>query len=83
MTKEELLCEIGEFTWMFGMTFLVETAKGNFLWSDPDYGGDNTFTPFAGGYAEACDHCDVPYGRDKGNHYISTYCGSNIVVKTT
>lgn len=36
----------GEFTWDFGQLFFIETDKGNFIWSDPDYGGNNTLTPY-------------------------------------
>lgn len=42
MTRDEVANLIGSFTWDFGNKFFIETEKGNFEWSDPDYGGDNT-----------------------------------------
>ena len=66
----------GEFTWDFGQHFFIETEKGNFIWSDPDYGGDNTLTPFEGGIKNF--FTDDGYGRDKGTHIISDYCGNFI-----
>lgn len=74
---EDLLDDVGEFTWMFGMLFFVETAKGNFLWSDPDYNGDNSFRSFDGSYADYVKLCGH-HGRDKGFHVISAYCGDKI-----
>jgi hypothetical protein len=47
-----------------------------YVWSDPDYGGDNTIQPYM----------ENPYnftsegfcGRDKGVHNILSYCGPNV-----
>jgi hypothetical protein len=80
ITKEQLLCLVGEFTWMWGMHFFVETPIGNFVWSDPDYNGDNSFKKYDGSYKDYCKQCSLPYGRDKGSHLISDYCGCNISV---
>jgi hypothetical protein len=77
-TKENLLTCTGEFTWNFGQEFFVETEEGNFIWSDPDYDGDNTFRYTEKTYQEWIG--EGSYGRSKGNHIIREYCGDEIVV---
>ena len=71
ITKEVLLNEMGEFTWDFGHFFVIQTRFGMFVWSDPGYGGDNTMKPYLGRFKDFF----YPYGRDKGTHLISRYCG--------
>lgn len=75
--KGQLLQMFGSFTYSFGQQFFIETEIGNFVWNDPDYGGDNTIREFAGGYADWCNHQNIPYGRDKGVKSISGYCGED------
>jgi hypothetical protein len=82
MTKEELLNILGHFTWGFSSEFFVETGVGNFIWSDPEYNGDNSFTPFEGSYKRWLRTINIPFGRDKGLHVIKKYCGSNIILKS-
>ena len=75
--KNHLLgCE-GNFVWGFWREFYVETEEGNFIWSDPDYGGDNSFR-----YTEKTYHEWIgdAFGRDKGRHTILSYCGDQIIV---
>ena len=71
---------VGEFTWGFGNEFFIETPEGNFVWSDPDYSGDNTIRFFNGTYQDWCKHQNLPYGRDKGKHTIRGYCGENVIL---
>ena len=78
ITKEELLELVGAFSWNYGNTFFIETEKGNFIWKDPDYSGDNTISSFDGDYAAFCKKVNVPYCRDKGQHFIKDYCGKEI-----
>jgi hypothetical protein len=69
----------GQFTWNYGNRFFIETAEGNFVWSDPDYpGGNNTILPFQGDYEKWCRVENIPYGRDKGYHKIGDYCGKYV-----
>ena len=75
------LDDIGEFTWSFNRQFFIETSKGNFVWNDPDYDGDNTIKPFNGDYKKWCDPINIPFGRDKGTHTIRGYCGDQVVIK--
>ena len=42
ITKGDLLNLIGDFTWLWNDIFFIETEQGNFVWSDPEYNGDNT-----------------------------------------
>ena len=76
VTKEEFLNVVGEFTWMWGMDFFIETDVGNFIWKDPDYQGDNTIRRYNGSYNDYLKEFDIDFGRDKGKHMISEYCGT-------
>ena len=75
--KDKLMSVAGHFIWSFGCEFFIETEIGNFVWSDPDYNGDNTIRPFNGNYHEWCNSVGIPYGRDKGVEFISSYCGDS------
>lgn len=75
MTKEQVSKLIGEFTWDFGNQFFIETNHGNFIWSDPEYGGENTITKTSKTYREWIS--PQPFGRGKGTHVISNYCGKD------
>lgn len=70
---------VAEFTWLFDQEFFLETAEGNFIWCDPDYGGDNTIRKVNMTLKQYCEHTGTPFGRDKGQHYIRTYCGQEVV----
>lgn len=76
MDKVEILSQTAEFTWMFGNEWFVESPIGNFIWSDPDYNGDNTFTKTRLSYME---FANGRLGRDKGFHNIENFCGSDII----
>lgn len=81
INREQLLDSVGHFSWDFGQKFFVETPHGNFVWSDPDYKGDNSFTKFDGLYKDWIKQIGISYGRDKGKHIIRSYCGDQIVLK--
>ncbi len=68
--------DYAKFTWDFGHSFFLETAKGNFIWRDPEYGGDNTIRRFDGAYGDWMK--EPQYGRDKGVHVIGAYCGKDV-----
>lgn len=81
ITKEELINLVGHFTFSFHYRFFIETNKGNFEWHDPNYpGGDNTIRPFNGTYKEWCQKINIPFGRDKGQHFVKDYCGTDFVL---
>lgn len=40
ITKEKLLEEYGYFYHSFSDLWLIECVGENFIWSDPEYGGD-------------------------------------------
>ncbi len=77
--KQQILGTMAEFTWSFGKTWFVETQFGNFIWSDPDYAGDNTFKKFDGDYRKWCDLENIDAGRSKGFHNVERYCGNQII----
>jgi hypothetical protein len=80
ITKDVLLDTMGEFTWLFGREFFIETDIGSFIWEDPDYGGDNTITPFFGGYKEYLTQTGQEFGRGKGRKLIRRYCGEDFTL---
>ena len=80
LNRDQILALVGDFTWLWGQEFFVETSVGNFIWNDPDYGGDNTFTAFSGSYTDYLKKAGIDFGRDKGRHVISDYCGDQIVL---
>ena len=84
MSPKEFLETIGDFTWLFGMEFFIETAVGSFVWRDPDYNGDNTIRYTSKSYKDYLKECHIGYGRDKGKHIIGRYIGKDpIFTKAT
>lgn len=81
MTREEFLNCQAEFDWSFGDKWYVITPYGNFVWSDPDYGGDNTFTKVSYNCKKFCQIEHIPYVRFKGKHTVRGYCGEEIIIK--
>jgi hypothetical protein len=77
MNKVEIGNLIGEFIWNFGSEFFIETDYGNFIWSDPDYGGDNTIRKYRGSFSK---YIKGGFGRDKGRHKIFDFCGDGFCV---
>lgn len=80
ITREELLGLVGEFTYCWGMTFFIETEKGNFVWKDPSYQGDNTVKIYDGSWNQYREETNLPYGRSKGHHVVGNYCGDQVVL---
>ena len=65
-----------EFTRSSGHEFLLKIGDRFFVWSDPDYEGDNTIRPFKGNP----QNFTAPgfMGRDRGTHSIGAYCGTDV-----
>lgn len=77
-TRQDILNDRAEFTWDFGQEFYVKTENyGSYIWSDPDYRGDNTFKQTALSYEQ---HMEGMMGRDKGVHNVERYCGDQIEI---
>jgi hypothetical protein len=72
--------DIAEFSWAWNNEFFLQTNKGNFIWSDPDYNGDNTIKRFNGNLRDFIKSRNIPYVRSKGNHFIDAYCGSEVKI---
>lgn len=77
MNNEEILNLRGHFTWDFGSRFFIETSKGNFVWHDPEYGGDNTLSQTRRTFHRWIGNS---FGRDKGEHSIRDYCGPDVKI---
>ena len=71
------LDSFASFTWDFGQNFILEVGGNCYIWSDPDYNGDNTIRPLAGTFDE---YFKGYFGRDKGIHRIIDYCGPNVSI---
>ena len=73
--------DTAEFLWSFHDKWLLITEyKGSFIWSDPEYGGDNTIKPFSGSIWNFCKTERIPYTRGKGTHVIGSYCGPDVKI---
>ena len=72
----EILGSMGNFCWDFRFTWFVETKYGNFIWKDPDYGGDNSFTQTIKTFCQY--NTNRQTWRDKGDHQIEKYFGGDI-----
>lgn len=70
------LDSVGEFTWNFGSKFLIQVGIKYYVWSDPEYNGDNTIKPFEGNPANFTSEGFC--GRAKGTHSIRGYCGEEV-----
>ena len=81
MTREDILNLWGNFIWMWGQEYFIETNCGNFVWSSPEYRGDNTLRKYSGTYKQYLEESNSDYGRGKGIHYIADYCGENVKVE--
>ena len=69
----KILDLIGDFTWGWSDQFFIETDQGNFIWSDPQYGGDNSLKSFDGYIEDWYKIHGIDYGRSKGQHRIGDY----------
>lgn len=75
------LDDYAHFTWTWGQEFFLEvTGKGNFVWSDPTYGGNGTIERYDGSYTDFLRKSEISFGRDKGQHRIRDYCGKNVII---
>jgi len=79
-TEKLTLDDSGNFCWNYGQEFFIETAKGNFIWSDPDYHGDNTIRPYTGTIGDYCKQNHLRFLRDKGDHFVRDYCGKDVKI---
>jgi len=78
---QKILDDTADFAWSYGQTFFVETkCNGNFVWSDPDYDGDNTLTKFNGNYGDWIKQIGIPFARCKGKHVVKHYCGEEVKI---
>jgi len=66
-----------KFIWNFGEKFLVEFNNQTYVWSSPDYNGDNTIRRYTDDFDNftSSGFCV----RDKGWHIIRDYCGPNVI----
>ena len=78
MNIEEIKNLIGDFTWLWGDEFFIETENANFVWSDPNYDGDNTIRLISGSFRDYLRENNLDFGRSKGRHFISNYCGEKV-----
>lgn len=73
--KKQLAETEGEFTYGFSDEFFITTNLGNFIWSDPEYGGKGTVRPTKKTLKEWLGD-DLDFGRYKGTHVIGECIGT-------
>lgn len=76
------LDDVADFVWGFDHEFLLKVEKDGetryYVWSDPDYNGDNTIRPYTG---NPMDFTSPGFsGRCKGRHFIRRYCGDEVKI---
>lgn len=70
---------IADFTWFWNDEFFLETDEGNYIWSSPEYNGDNTIRRYNGSLSDyISNEAGCSFGRDKGRHRIRDYCGDSV-----
>ena len=79
--KQILLGQMGEFHWDFGKHFFIGTQIGNFVWSSPEYGGDNKMRVYKGSFVNWVRSSCTSYCRYKGMHNIGRRCGDQFVIE--
>lgn len=75
LTKSEVKEVVGEFLWSFGASWFIESKMGNFIWDDPDHGGNNTVRETLIPYLVWLDGEHIEFARSKGLHCIKDYIG--------
>lgn len=81
ITKEELLDMVGSFVWCVkpnNSEWFIKTNKGNFVWSDPQLGGDNNISPIENGVTP-----EAYFGKpcfNKGEYAIYLFCGDQFKI---
>lgn len=78
--KEILLQTPGEFYWLWGKDWLIETTNGNYHWSNGQQGGDNTIRPYKGSLQDLCTEMGVDNACPKGNQLIGIHTGDLVQV---
>lgn len=70
--------DYGVFTSDNNGSYFIETPKGNFVWKDPDHGGDNKIFNFDGDILKWLKEMNIPFGRNKGHRRIEDFCGEYV-----
>lgn len=56
----------------------LKTKFGNYIWSDPEYGGNNSIKKFKGSLQDAFATGLAKFSEHKGEYNINYYCGSDV-----
>ena len=75
------LSDFGIFTFIYEEDFFVETDKGNYIWSNPYYGGNNEITSFNGDIKDWLNSKENVNSINKGRHKILSYCGKDVKIE--
>lgn len=77
LEQDRLFQAEGNFIWMFGKEFFIETAVGNYVWSSPDYNGTNEIRKITVPLETYQKQKGIPFGRCKGRHRVGVYVGQD------
>jgi hypothetical protein len=73
MTKEEIRNLFGDFTFDYKDEFFISTEKGNFVFSDPKYGGSGELKKYDGSRKNWEESKAKVFGPI--NHFLDYVCG--------
>lgn len=76
MNSKEISLLKGSFYWCFGFDYFITTDNGNFIWQDPQFGGDNSFILFNGNIEDYKRHKKISSFRWEGIFSVDDRCGS-------
>lgn len=76
MNSKEISLLKGSFYWCFGYDYFISTERGNFIWKDPQFGGDNSFISFNGNIEEYKREKKISSFRWEGVLLIAKRCGN-------
>jgi hypothetical protein len=71
------LDDVADFVWLWSERWFLETVKGVYIWSDPDYNGDNTIRKYKGTLNDFLQAEGIDFGKGKGKRIIRKYCGDD------
>jgi hypothetical protein len=74
----------GDFCWYFGSNWAIQVGRDVYIWSGPEYCGDNTIYKYPkkvvsiADYKEMTDEVFGSYGRAKGLKHIGSMISEDV-----
>ncbi len=77
---KEFLKMVAHFYQSSGSECFATNKYWNMIWSNPEYGGDNTIRKYEGTYDDWYNSLEVKHVEDKGRHITRKFCGKDIEI---